>query len=301
MGCDCRVLVFGGPADVAVTAIAQIDDLESKWSRFLPTSEISKLNRQQGALTLVSPETYLLVRRSVDAWRLTQGAFDPTLLPDLIEQGYDRSFEDLHDQAMHPDDPTDAAEAHRRRPAEGGGSEAIEFFESLNGIVLPPETTIEPGGIGKGLAADLVAKAVMAQGATGVAIDIGGDVRVAGTNAETGLWHIEVDDPSQPGSPFATANLADGAVATSSPLRRRWQQRGTARHHLLDPPTGQPIDTHLVAVTAIASEGWWAEALTKKVFIEGLGALESCPAGSHVIALDQAGTVHRTRSLEVAA
>src|SRR5262245_13569523 len=95
MGSDAHVLVVGGPAGLAARAQARVDDLERKWSRFLPDSEVSRLTARAGSAVEVSGDTVELVTRAIGAWRLTGGAFDPTVLGAVIRAGYDRSFEEL--------------------------------------------------------------------------------------------------------------------------------------------------------------------------------------------------------------
>src|SRR3954470_5699716 len=84
MGSDAHVIVVGGPAGLAEAAKQRVDDLERRWSRFLPDSEVSLLNARAGLATTVSTETVELVRRAVEAWRLSGGGFDPTLLGAII-------------------------------------------------------------------------------------------------------------------------------------------------------------------------------------------------------------------------
>lgn len=73
----------------------RVEELEARWSRFRPDSEISKLNRDRGRLVVISPETYNLVERALEAGRVAAGRFDPTLLDELIGQGYNRTHHDL--------------------------------------------------------------------------------------------------------------------------------------------------------------------------------------------------------------
>jgi len=92
MGTWAHVVIAGGGdrGQALDRARRRIDDLERRWSRFLPDSEVSRLNAGAGRPVLVSPETARLVARAVDAWRLTAGRFDPTVLPALVAAGYDR-------------------------------------------------------------------------------------------------------------------------------------------------------------------------------------------------------------------
>jgi thiamine biosynthesis lipoprotein len=99
MGSDAHLIIVGGDDDTLIRAIARIEELESRWSRFRPDSEVSALNAVPGRPVPVSADTRLLVARAVEAWRLTGGSFDPTLLDDLLRVGYDRSFEQLNDSS----------------------------------------------------------------------------------------------------------------------------------------------------------------------------------------------------------
>ena len=101
MGSDAHLVVVG-PERLAAHAEARVADLERRWSRFDEHSEISALNRHAGAPVVVSAETLELVERSLDAWRLTHGWFDPTLLGAVVRAGYDRTFAEI-DEATAAD------------------------------------------------------------------------------------------------------------------------------------------------------------------------------------------------------
>jgi len=259
MGSDAHVIVVGGPAGLADAARDRITDLEARWSRFIATSEVSELTRRAGEWVRVSEDTTLLARRAVEAWRLTGGAFDPTLLGDILRAGYDRSFDDLRP------DPTEA------RSLLLPGCDGIEFRAGT--VRLASGTGFDPGGIGKGLAADLVVALLLDGGADGACVNLGGDVRVSGSSPDGGGWTVGVADPRTDGdgADLARLGLADGAVATSSVLRRRWVRGEGERHHLIDPRTGWPSVTPLVQVSVVAGTGWEAEVLAKAVLLNGDG------------------------------
>jgi thiamine biosynthesis lipoprotein len=135
-------------------------------------------------------------------------------------------------------------------------------------VRLPAGIGFDPGGIGKGLAADLLCDEMMAAGAGGVCVNLGGDIRVAGSGPDGAAWTIAVEHPWSP-EPIALLGLADGAVATSTTLRRRWQTDGEARHHLIDPQTGLPSETDITLATVVAAHAWVAEVLAKAVLLAG--------------------------------
>ena len=251
MGSDAHVLVVGD-AELLDLAERRIADLESKWSRFVPTSEVSRLTALAGTTVAVSPDTALLVRRAIEAWHVSAGSFDPTILGAVVRAGYDRSFEQLADHG-----PVDS----------GLGTGTDEIVVDGASVRLPAGTGFDPGGIGKGLAADVVAAELLAAGADGACVNLGGDVRVTGEPPVGDAWTVEVEHPTT--GRLALLGLADGGVATSTTLKRRWTVDGEARHHLIDPGTGLPSDTDLDLASVVARDAWIAEVLAKAVLLRG--------------------------------
>ena len=142
MGSDAHVVVVGGRPGLLAVAQRRIEDLERRWSRFLPDSEISALNEHAGSFVAVSAETIELVTRSLDAYLLTDGWFDPTVYGALIRAGYDRTL--------------DAVREDPRRGCSGLQKGAERILVAADAVALPSGTGFDPGGIGKGLAADIV-------------------------------------------------------------------------------------------------------------------------------------------------
>jgi thiamine biosynthesis lipoprotein len=286
MGSDAHVAVVGGPPNLVARARARVEELEALWSRFVPTSEVSRLNGAAGTSPLlVSPETFELIKRGVEAWRMTRGRFDPTVLGDVLRAGYTTSFDQL---------PAVVPGAVSRL---GRGCAGIELDPDLCAVRLPAGVGFDPGGIGKGLAADLVVDELLAAGAEGACVNLGGDVRVSGTPPEDS-WAIAIEHPWDP-APTAVVHLHDGGVATSSRLHRRWQTDRGAAHHLIDPRRGTPAAVTVSTVTALGATGWQAEVLAKAAFLAGVGAgLELLEhLGAAGLLVDEDGAVLTTRSL----
>jgi FAD:protein FMN transferase len=259
MGSDIHVVLVGGTAPLLEHARHRIEQLELLWSRFLLDSEVSVLNAL-GA-DEVSPETVLLIERAVQGWRISGGAFDPLLLDALERAGYDRSFELLVDSG-----PSVHRSEWRRFGIDAPAVTDIEIDGTF--VTLPRGVEFDPGGIGKGLAADLVAEELLALGADGVCVNMGGDLRVVGASPSGDGWTIAIEHPSIE-RPVALVGLDDGAVATSSVLQRVWLHGGEPTHHLIDPSTGEPSTTDLTLASVVAGECWVAEVLAKAVLLRG--------------------------------
>ena len=129
------------------------------------------------------------------------------------------------------------------------------------------------GGIGKGLAADVVAVQLIERGATSVCIALGGDVRVAGV-APDGGWRVPVEVPTSRAADLAPlefdAELVDGAIVASTTRYRCWTTvDGHHAHHLIDPRTGRSSVSDVTTVVVAAAEAWWAEVLAKASLLAG--------------------------------
>lgn len=257
MGGTAQITLVGGTPALMDECFELLRDLELRWSRFRPGSEVSRLNGAEGRPVQLSHETVRLVTELLAAWSLTGGAFDPTTLPRLLELGYRTSW-------TNPDLRTVLPPSARWPGAMAG------IRMDGRRVALPLGTTLDPGGLGKGLAADLVAEFALSGGAWGVLAEIGGDLVVAGEAPDGGAWTIAIEDPFEapvdPAARIATVRLGAGAVATSSRLKRRWNNARGPAHHLIDPASGINSAAAAVTATVIAGSGARAEALTKLAF-----------------------------------
>ncbi|MFM7059584.1 MAG: FAD:protein FMN transferase [Actinomycetes bacterium] len=253
MGTDVEVVLVGGTEAMLDAARSRIEGLEARWSRFRPDSELQRLHEHPGRPVVVAEETFAVLETSIEAWRATGGAFDPSVHDAVRDAGYTEDFDRLDRvQAAGPE----------ARPAPG--MDAVALDPLVRSVTLPEGLHLDLGGIGKGRAADLVAHEALAAGARGVCVSIGGDLHVAGTPPEGPAWIIAIE-----AIPSTHLAVRAGGVATSSTARRRWTQGGEPRHHLIDPRTGAPIGHAPSAVTIVAGDATTAEVLAKAVMVLG--------------------------------
>jgi thiamine biosynthesis lipoprotein len=285
MGTDVHLVVVDGDEDLVRLGADRIRALEQRWSRFLPHSEVSRLNQRAGRPVMVSTDTFELVAKAVAAWRATDGRFDPTVGAALAAHGYDRDFAHVATTIVTPNPSVPA-------PTPAG----VDLDPVVQAVTLPVGVTFDPGGIGKGLAADLTATALHDAGAAGVLVNLGGDLRAIGRPPTSDGWTVTVPDPVDPDTELLRLALAHGGVATSSRLQRRWRTTTGTAHHLIDPATGHPAGDEVCAVTVVAAEAWWAEALTKALFLLGPDGLDRFD-GVHAVVVTADGTRHATPGL----
>jgi thiamine biosynthesis lipoprotein len=166
-------------------------------------------------------------------------------------------------------------------------------------VTLPRGVGFDPGGIGKGLAADLVVTELLDSGADGACVNVGGDLRVEGRAPGAAGWVVDLEHPLT-GRSMGAVRLRTGAVASTWRTRRTWGPPPSPRHHLVDPATGAPARSGLAGVTVLAGRAWWAEVLAKAAFVDGpasgVARLQECGVSGFVV--DDAGVVHPAGSVD---
>lgn len=288
MGCATHVVVHGGDEHLLDVAEARVRELESWWSRFLEDSDITRANRAAGTPVGVHPDTLAVVSRGLDAWRQTDGRFDMTVLPALLEAGY------THSTVNHVAAPLLPA-------SRLGMSTWVRVDYDRSTLTVPANSAIDLGGIGKGFAADIVAEDLLEAGATGALVNIGGDLRVAGTPSDDTSWYLGIEDPADTSRHVAVLRVQDGGMATSGTTVRTWTgPDGSRRHHLIDPRTGRPSAQALLTATVLAADAATAESYATAAMMlppdAAVAMLER--VGLAGLIVDRDHLVHRTTTMK---
>lgn len=256
MGCGIAIQLEAPPESVMVleSIPQQIADIEAQLTRFQPDSDLMQFNAKAGEWIEVSRVLYDNILAAKQAARITNGRYNPLVLPAMIANGYDRSFEQIHDVDAQP-----AVQIPSWRK--------IEVKARTRQIRIPVGTAIDLGGIGKGWTAEYVADQLAEIGPC--LVDFGGDIVARGAPDGYPGWPIDIEDPLT-GDVFATVTLQDSAIATSGIDYRRWQNaNGDVFHHIINPDTGQPARTDVLSATVIHPHAPTAEAYAKAVLIQG--------------------------------
>lgn len=262
MGTTVTVL---GPSDHAAfdRAVRRVTDRfsieERRFSRFRPDSELSWVNARAGAPTPISAAFADLVRTALVGAASTHGRFDPTVHDALVAAGYGHDFDELLAGAR--------GTLHAATPC-GRWAEAEVDDRTLT---LPAGIHLDLGGIAKGWTADRAAADALDEGLPWVAVNAGGDLRIAGAAPPL---EVTVEDPQDPATEVLRLTISSGAIATSSIAKRTW---APGLHHVIDPTTGRPASTELLQATVWAEDATSAEIRATDALLLGRAASARYP------------------------
>lgn len=229
--------------------------VERACTRFDASSDLMRANADPSRSHEVAPECVAIVAAAQNAYRITDGLFDPRVLDDLVVAGYDRTFEELAGEAAQS----------RVRRSRTTWAPRLNLARGSVSVGVDP---IDLGGIGKGWTVDAAATLLRGE-VPGFLVNAGGDLAVAGDGPTGDGWTVAVEDPRDPTLTLAVLRLHDLHCATSSTGRRRWMQNDTERHHLIDPRSGEPAAGGIESVTVVADSTVLAETWSKALLIAG--------------------------------
>ena len=297
MASDLHVIATDASSAQIDDVVATLDHLERCWSRFISTSDISRINVMAGGRLAVDDSTLTLLAAMVEGCQITEGRYDPTVMRALVALGYASSRVDPS--------RTTLLSGHVSPPAT---LQTLDLHPSSGMVIVPEGLALDPGGIGKGLAADLAVAQLMANGARGALVSIGGDIAMAGDAADDAGWLVDVEHPEPMDGILCSLAVSGGGVATSSTRSRRWILDGVDRHHQIDPKTSKPSTTDLAMVTIIARSGWHAEVhataaiglgstrVLEYVALHRLSGIAVTDKGDVLVSADLAGVEMRVRA-----
>ena len=290
---DDRFATMGTVARVVRDADGNVDvaslfaEIDRRLSRFDASSDLCCLNADPRACVPAAPLLRAAVGAALRAASVSGGLVDPTLLGALRRAGYSESRAHIRPPSLS----RGLGSAPPRRPARPDPAarwRAVVVDDRAGAIRRTPGLELDLGGSVKGWAADLLAARLELYGRC--AVDCGGDLRVAAGSGAP--WEVRVRHPLT-GAVAHTFRVRAGGVATSGIDARLWEREdGDFAHHLIDPATGVPAWTGLVAATALAPTALEAEALAKAALLSGPAAGRRLLRARHggVLVLDD-GTV----------
>lgn len=259
MASDCAIHVqaetVAASTGIAIAAEAEVGRIEARYSRYRADSELSRINRvaAAGGATDIDPETAGLIDYAKACFQSSDGAFDIT--SGLLGQAWNFKGSRLPVQGV-----IDALLARVGLDKVTLSDGRLSFAQA--GMEL------DLGGLGKEYAADRAAEVACEMGARHGFVDLGGDIRVIGPQADGKPWRIGIRDPRNAAALVAEVALYRGALATSGDYERFIEVEGRRYCHILDPRTGWPAQG-LSSVTVISERCLVAGSLATSAMLKG--------------------------------
>ena len=247
-----RAAVEGVISDVLRLA----DEHLSGWN---DESELVRFNaRASTDWQPVSPVLLESVAQAQAVSRATNGTFDVTVGPLVRAWGFGAGA------GSEPATPAPDLLAQLRGDA---GYEKLELRPSPPALrKSTPRLEIDLDGIAPGWAVDRITARFEALGMRDYLVELGGEVRARGANAEGRRWRVAVETP-QAGErqAYAVIEIDGVGVSTSGDYRDYREVEGRRISHTIDPRSGAPVGHGLASVTvvreSVAEADAWATAL----------------------------------------
>ncbi|MBT1446000.1 FAD:protein FMN transferase [Shewanella sp. JM162201] len=276
MASDCELLFIGvsdlqakALAELAELAITEVKRIEAKYSRYLPGSELNRINGLAGNDICIDAETAGLLQFAADGYRLSGGLFDITVAPLQRLWGFG-----LNEKWL----PTNA---DVQATLEHIGFERLRFYKDKGSwrLFLPAGMSLDFGGIAKEYAADR-ALLLMERHAKSLGFDVAVLVNLGGDIAASRYpWQIGVEGINPVNKALERRENAAGLIgfpggglATSGDIKRFLLVDGKRIGHILSPQTGYPVPTAPRSVTVLAPSASAAGMLSTLAMLKGEGA-----------------------------
>ena len=273
--------------DLAIAESKRIENLISDW---IPTTQISQVNKNAGIKPVkVDTEVFELVERAIKISKITKGAFD------ISYASMDKIWK--FDGSM------------KVMPTEEAIKQSVAKIGYQNIILDPKEQTIflkfegmklGLGGIGQGYIADKIKSLLFSKGCLSGIINVSGDINAWGKQPDGKPWTVGIVNPVNKNKIFATFPLTDSAVETSGSYEKFVVFNGKRYSHIIDPRTGYPA-TGIVSVSVFAKQTEIADALATGIFVLGVDVgldLLNQIKGIECIIVDDTGKIHSSKGID---
>lgn len=265
MGTTYSVKIVGeGDQAAAEKAVAEaLESVNARMSTYKDDSELMKFNASKELNFDASEELQFVIKAALDISHKTNGAFDVTIGPVVNAYGFGPKGQ----QKI----PTD--EELRALLAAVGHDKLSVTSGKLS--KTSPELFVDLSAIAKGYGVDKAADSLEKLGFTNYMVEVGGEVRARGVNAEDEPWQLGIETPTETTRKLQrVVPLRDMSLATSGDYRNYFEKDGVRISHTIDARTGKPITHKLASVSVVYSNCMladaWATALNVLGEEEGL-------------------------------
>lgn len=242
-----------------------LKEINRQMSTWQKDSDISRFNQSVFEGWQAIPEPFLKVVQAAQMISAkTDGRFDITIRPLVSLWGFQDNKERY--QTPHPNEI-----AHMRQKT---GWQKLQLQQSPPALKKTQgDLQIDLSAIAKGYGVDAIAELLEARQINDYMVEIGGEIRVSGSNLEGQNWRVAIETP-QMGAPTLLRQLsvAQGGIATSGDYRNYYEVDNIRYSHLIDPVSAAPIRHKTVSVTIVAENTMVADGWATAMMILGADA-----------------------------
>lgn len=235
-------------------------DINKSMSTYDVDSELSRLNRSPIKEWLpISKPLYDVINTSLYISKLSKGQYDITVGPlvNLWGFGPGKTLPKVSDDEVNA-------------LIDKVGYKSIKLSDQPYQLMKKAPIVMDLSSLAKGYGVDAIYQLLISQGLEHFLVDIGGELRAAGLNAQNKPWQIGIEKPSLvPSGATTIASLHNKSVATSGDYRNYYEQNGQKFSHVIDPKTGRPITHSVASVTVVHDSAMTADALATAYLVMG--------------------------------
>jgi thiamine biosynthesis lipoprotein len=270
MGTTYSIKLVAPPESLVKDALQKqiadtLERVENLTSTYRDLSELSAFNSSQSTeWHASSSELCDVIEQALQISRLTDGAFDMTVGPLVNLWGFGP---DGDIQQPPTEDEISAAAARV-------GYKRIETDCSMPAIRKNRhDMYVDLSGWAKGYAVDKVAEALNENELADYLVEIGGEMRMRGHNADNLGWAVAIEAPVVSERAVQTIlRITDRSVATSGNYRNFFENDGKLYSHTIDGRSGRPVSHSLAAVTVIDQSAAFADGMATALLVLGAEA-----------------------------
>ncbi|QEY24291.1 FAD:protein FMN transferase [Neisseria animalis] len=254
------------PEEIQQQLDALLEEVNRQMSTYRADSEISRFNQMHdtGKPMPVSADFAAVTAEALRLNALTNGALDITVGPLVNLWGFGPNKEITREPSA-----TEIEQA----AAQTGADKIILKQDGGNTLSKTrPDVYLDLSSIAKGFGVDKLAKHLEQAGIGNYLVEIGGELRGKGKNAQGEAWRVGIEQPAitQGTATQVIIPLDNRSLATSGDYRNfHVDQQGRRLSHIIHPHTRRPISHKLASISVVADSAATADGLSTALFVLG--------------------------------
>ena len=234
--------------------------LNQSLSTYIPTSDISKINRGD-SLLVVDDHFVTVYKQATEIWNTTEGFFDPTVgaLVNAYGFGPGKKLNTLSTQQLDS-------------ILKFTGWDKTKLNTNNTILKTHPKLYFDFNALAKGYAVDVLANYLRHLKVTSFLVEIGGEIVAQGKSLKSNsFWKVAIDDPQQGEDRtfIQIITLENEALATSGNYRKFSINETTGEQwvHSINPKTGKAIPSNVLSVSVLAENCMKADAYATALMV----------------------------------